>query len=146
MKRLCIFTAVLLAVALAGVSLWHLLTPGTPTPSDLYHRYEHQAGVRVGYIEDYRFDDSTFVDVVTVEALDSAGWHWMEQEFALHEHANPEAPAAGSGPESVTLWQCDDGQNIAFCSWADSALCLVQPRSEREFEHIIIYHLQKIRQ
>lgn len=152
MKRLWTFTAVLLAAALVGVTLWHLLPHGAPEPSDLYRRYEHQPGVRVGFIESYRFDDSTHADVVTFEALDSAGWHWMQQEFDLqlefdlqqalcHEGLSPDTSGT-----SVILWQCDDGQNMAFCLPADSALCLVHPASESDIVHIIKYYVEKLKQ
>ncbi len=146
MKRLWIITAGLLAAAIVGITLWHLLPAGTPTPSELYLRYEHQPGVRMGFIEDYRFDDSTFADVVTVEALDSAGWQWMEQEFDLQQHVAQGMAHSGQNGEAITFWQCDDGQNIAFCSWSGRALCFEQPRTESELEHIIIYHLEKLKE
>lgn len=141
MKRLWIITAGLLAVALAGITVWHLLPAGAPEPGELYRRYEHQPGVRVGYIESYRFDDSTLADVVTLEALDSAGWHWMTSEFDLQA---PDAPAGET--VGVDFWQRNDGKTVAFLSWSDKALCLVQPRSDKELEHIVIYHLQKLKQ
>lgn len=146
MKRLWTITAVLLAAVLVGVTLWHLLPHGAPEPSDLYRRYEHQPGVRVGFIESYRFDDSTHADVVTFEALDSAGWQWMQREFDLQQSLYHEGLPPDSSGTSVILWQCDDGQNIAFCLPADSALCLVHPASESDIVHIIKYYIEKMKQ
>ena len=72
MKRLWIVTAVLLVLLLGGITAWRLLPRGGHDVSDLYSECATQQGVRAGFIENYRFDDSTLVDVTTVEALDSA--------------------------------------------------------------------------
>lgn len=146
MKRLWIITAVLLAVALAGITVWHLLPPGAPAPSELFRRYEHQNGVRVGYIEDFRFDDSTLVDVVTLEAIEPDGWRWMEDEFNLSAHQISHDSTEDPGSTRIDFWPCDDGQGIAVLSRSDSALCFVQPRSQQELEHVIMYYLKKMKE
>lgn len=146
MKKLWIVTAGLLVAAIVGITVWHLLPPGAPEPSELFRRYEHQQGVRVGYIEDFRFDDTTLVDVVTIEALDSAGWRWMEKEFDLQAHERPHGSTPTHDDGRIDLWSCDDGQGLAVLSRRDRALCLVQPHSEKELQNIIMYHLKKMKE
>ena len=118
MKRLWIITAVLLAVAIAGITVWHLLPPGAPAPSELFRRYEHQKGVRVGYIED----------------------------FDLRAHQISHDSTEDPGSTRIVFWPCDDGQCIAVLSRSDSALCFVQPRSQQELEHVIMYYLKKMKE
>lgn len=72
-----------LVVLLAGVTVVRMLPHKGLAVSTLYQRYEQQQGVRVGFVKALPLDDSTSVDVTTIEALDSAGWHWMQDEFAI---------------------------------------------------------------
>lgn len=144
MKRLWIITAGLLAVALGAVTVWHLLPAGDPAVSDLYRRYEHQPGVRVGFIEDYRFDDSTLVDVVTVEALDSTGWAWMADEFGFPPLDTRRQQLLARGDDVLQAWPCDNGDDIAFLSRRDSALCIVQTSSDSELDHVFMFYLKKM--
>lgn len=78
-----IIYAVVLAVLLAGVTVVRLLPHKGLEVSSLYQRFEHQPGVRVGFVKALPLDDSTAVDVTTIEALDTAGWRWMQDEFAI---------------------------------------------------------------
>ncbi|MBR6131453.1 MAG: hypothetical protein IKQ20_06305 [Bacteroidales bacterium] len=54
--------------------------------SEVYPRYEHRDDLKVGFVKDYRIDDSTTVDVTTLTAKDSAGW-----EALLREMNKPES-------------------------------------------------------
>lgn len=90
MKRIWIILTVLAAVlvAITTIKLW---PSGGPEPDSLYLRYEHQEGVRVGFVKDFRIDDSTFVDVTTFEAMDSAGWEWMKATLSLPERQSEDS-------------------------------------------------------
>ena len=90
MKRnIALFILALLLLA-GGVVAWRLV-PRAPGVSDLYSRYEHQPGVRVGFVAELAIDDSTHCDVTTFEALTDSGWAWMMDEFGLEDFALPEA-------------------------------------------------------
>lgn len=96
MKRNQIIFIVVLLLLLGGVTAWRLL-PRAPGVGDLYSRYEHQPGVRVGFVHDFAVDDSTQIDVTTFEALTDSGWTWMVQEFGLQKEEIPETDADESG-------------------------------------------------
>lgn len=81
---------------LGGVAAWKLL-PRAPGVGDLYSRYEHQPGVRVGFVSDFAVDDSTLCDVTTVEALTEEGWEWMKEEFGLDDSTLPATTEEESG-------------------------------------------------
>ena len=53
--------------------------------SEVYHRYEHRDDLKVGFVKDYRIDDSTTVDVTTLTAKDSAGWEALLREMNVSD-------------------------------------------------------------
>ena len=53
--------------------------------SEVYHRYEHRDDLKVGFVKDYRIDDSTTVDVTTLTAKDSASWENLLREMNYPE-------------------------------------------------------------
>ncbi len=136
MKRIVIITLALLAMALGGITLWRLTGPHGV--GDLYRQYADQPGVRVGYIKDYPFDECVKIDVTTVEALDSAGWAWMLDEFNLPTTNHPQ-PATNS----ITTLQLDDGRFLFFSS-SEQKLCLVDARTDRQYDAVLRHHLKTL--
>ena len=45
--------------------------------SEVYKQYAGRPDLKVGFVKDYRIDDSITVDVTTITAKDSAGWRWL---------------------------------------------------------------------
>lgn len=132
MKRLLKTTLILLAIVLGVLAVWRLTGPHGV--SDLYHRYANQPGVRVGYIEDFPFDDSTAVDVTTVEALDSTGWAWMLDEFDMEDLASS---------NTIVTRQRSDGRFI-FLSYRERKLCFVDARTDRQYDAVLRHHLETL--
>ena len=122
MKRLWIITAALLAVALVGITAWHFWPTGDLNVSALYRQYEHQPGVRVGFVEGFAFNDSVRVDVPDER---------RQQLLA-------------QGEDIMQSWPLDDGKSIAFLSRQQQALCIVQTCDDRQFEAVFMYHLEKL--
>ena len=134
MKRIVVITLALLALAIGGITAWRLTGPHGV--SDLYRRYADQPGVRVGYIQDYPFDDSVTVDVTTVEALDSEGWTWMLDEFGIDT-------IQSTANAIVTLQRPD--RRFLFLDGSERKLCLVDARSDRQFNAVLRHHLEKLK-
>ena len=148
MKRLWIFTAALLAIALVGITVWRFWPASDPDVSALYRQYEHQPGVRVGFIEDFPFGDSVRVDVVTIEALDSTGWNWMEREFAftpLDERRQQLLAQVEDVMQSWLLPTDTTDRTVLFLSYRQKALCIVATNDQRQFEAVFMYHLEKLK-
>ena len=135
MKRLWIITLSVLALVIAAISVWWGCS--RPRAGELYSQYKEQPGVRVGYVKDFRFDDSTTVDVTTVEALDDDGWAWMQGEFGLDAIAD-------SCREGVLSMQRPDDGRFLFLDYGSRAICLVDIDSDDEYSSILMYHLQKL--
>ena len=75
--------------------------------SEVYHRYEHRDDLKVGFVKDYRIDDSTTVDVTTLTAKYSAGWEALLREMNVSdliiEICNK---AAKKGNYTVAFYNC----------------------------------------
>ena len=75
--------------------------------SDVYRRYEHRDDLKVGYIKDYRIDDSTVVDVTTLTARDSASWEALLKEMNVNNIIlAKERKAAREGRATVIEYFC----------------------------------------
>ena len=138
MKRLWIITLTILVVMLGAVTVWRLW-PAKPPTDSLYGIYSQRTDVRVGLVRDFVLDDSLKVDVVTIEAHDSAGWSWMQQEFGIQEPADEPIDA----DRRLLAWQDHDNRYI-FCMPGKRALCIIEPADGRQLKAIVNYHLNLI--
>ena len=75
-----IFLAIVL-VALA-VRLWPRTVPFDQC-SDVYKRYAAVDGVVATFIKDYKVNDTVFVDVTLLEAIDSVSWTTLKKDFEV---------------------------------------------------------------
>lgn len=146
MKRLWIVTAVLLVLLLGGITAWRLLPRGGHDVSDLYSECATQQGVRAGFIENYRFDDSTLVDVTTVEALDSLGWAWMQRRFDLPEPDSSRAAKLASGDDVLFTAPFADDRQYLFLSYSTRSLCVVSVDNDSQLKSVVRYHIQLLKQ
>ena len=53
--------------------------------SEAYRHYSQNPGLDVAFVEGFRLDDSTTVDITLLIAKDSAAFAWLIQEFNLAE-------------------------------------------------------------
>ena len=51
--------------------------------SDVYKRYAKMDGVDATFIKDYKVNDTVFVDVTLLEAIDSTGWDILKTDFKV---------------------------------------------------------------
>ncbi len=145
MKRNQIIFLVVLLLLVGGVVAWRLL-PRVSDVSALYSRYEHQQGVRVGFVADFEVDDSTLVDVTTLEALTDSGWAWMLDELGLEDCALPESNEDSSGflfrrvvkgqPSEVAEADCKK-VDILLVSTIDRAAGVYHVESQREEDCVL---------
>ena len=78
--------------------------------SEVYHRYEHRDDLKVGFVKDYRVDDSTTVDVTTLTAKDSAGWEALLREMNIPKsQIDILRKSYNKGNQSVNHYYCVKG-------------------------------------
>jgi len=56
--------------------------------SDAYLRYAPNPNLNVAFVEGFRLDDSTTVDVTVITAKDSTTWAWLIEEFNISSMHN----------------------------------------------------------
>ncbi|MBO7489442.1 MAG: hypothetical protein J6T88_04100 [Bacteroidales bacterium] len=84
MKKVITFTLALIALTLLSISVL-LTTKRYSAVSEVYHHYKGHDDLCVGFVKDYRIDDSTTVDVTTLTAKDSASWENLMREMNVNE-------------------------------------------------------------
>ena len=78
--------------------------------SEVYHRYEHRDDLKVGFVKDYRIDDSTTVDVTTLTAKDSASWEALLREMNIPKsQIDILRKSYNKGNQSVNHYYCVKG-------------------------------------
>ena len=93
--------AVLTASAVMVVQRWHRLFPSNEV-SEVYKRYAEVEGVRASFVKDFWLNDSVAVDVVLLEATDSAGWVRMQKGLGIVPRP-PEVEAV-SDTNAIDTW------------------------------------------
>ena len=83
MLKRWIITLVVVAVAIVGAVAWVVWPRTVPLAecSDIYRRYADTPGVNAAYIKDYRVNDTMTVCATVLEAVDSASWEDMQNDF-----------------------------------------------------------------
>ena len=140
MKRLWIITLAALVVILGAITAWRL-RPASPPADSLYGRYSQRSDVRVGLLHDFALGDSLKVDVVTIEAHDSAGWRWMQDEFDIYESSD----RTTDNRRRLLAWAADSGRYI-FCLPERMSLCIVEAADSVQLRAITQYHIQLLKQ
>ncbi len=70
----------LIVLGTLTVKLWPRTVPFDQC-SDLYKQYVAVEGINATYIKDYKVNDTVFVDVTLLEAIDSTGWEILKRDF-----------------------------------------------------------------
>ena len=81
--RLCL-GAIACILAVAAVKYHPLVLHGSET-SEVYRRYAQRDDLKVGFVKDYRINDTLAVDVTTITANDSASWEALLREMNINE-------------------------------------------------------------
>ncbi len=104
MKRSWLITILFCLLLLGGGGAVLLLPQVVPFSqcSDLYKQYVAVEGINATYIKDYKVNDTVFVDVTLLEAIDSTGWDILKKDFEV----------ASLPPELQQI--VDNGEDLVF--------------------------------
>lgn len=91
----------LIVLGTLTVKLWPRTVPFDQC-SVAYQTYAGHPGIRAAFIKDYRINDTVFVDVTLLEAIDSTGWDILKKDFEV----------ASLPPELQQL--VDNGEDLVF--------------------------------
>lgn len=85
MKKTWLFTVFICLLIIAGggaVVLWPRTIPFDKC-SESYKIYANNPSVEASFIKDFRINDTVFVDVTLLKAVDSIGWDTLWHDFCL---------------------------------------------------------------
>ena len=78
--------------------------------SEVYRRYAQRDDLKVGFVKDYRINDTLAVDVTTITANDSASWEALLREMNKSEYIiNQMRKAVEKGRYSLSEYYCEIG-------------------------------------
>ena len=97
-------TGILLAVSVPLAVLLRVVPRTVPYEqcSEVYKKYAEVEGVRASFVKDFWLNDSVAVDVVLLEATDSAGWVRMQKGLGIVPRP-PEVEAV-SDTNAIDTW------------------------------------------
>ena len=101
----------IIAFCLALLTVYVIHNSGRIFPSgevgEVYRRYCNRDDIRVEFFKDFRIDDSTTVDVITLTAKDSASWEALLREMNIKEGTiRKQTEAVKSGKTALTEYYC----------------------------------------
>ena len=116
----------IIAFCLALLTVYVIHNSGRIFPSgevgEVYRRYCNRDDIRVEFFKDFRIDDSTTVDVITLTAKDSASWEALLREMNIKEGTiRKQTEAVKSGKTALTEYYCMNNHpeqriNVKECS------------------------------
>ena len=79
------WVGIALLIELAAITLWKRWYWFFPSHevSEVYTKYADTEGLNVTFLKNYRINDSVFVDVTLIEAVDSTAWNLIKEDFRI---------------------------------------------------------------
>ena len=161
MRRHWIIAFGLLLLVLGSIAVWRFC----PRPVDraeldpLYLRYEHAPGMATGFVKDFRVNDSVAVDVTTLQALDTAAWNRLMDDFGFPEELIRFFESGrGTATQAYTQAIVDitdtrkrpseysENCRLLIVKASDMTFVVYNNHSVTELSQITAYHLKKIKQ
>lgn len=142
MKRWIVIVVGLATAALGGAALWNICSHRVVKSqlSEVYNRYKDRSDLRVAFVKEYRVDDSTFVDVTTLTAKDSASWEALQREMNRSEDAIEHSRnRIKEGHYILTDYYCEIGHPEHRIAYKEGECCLVYINHKEKT--IYIFHI-----
>lgn len=138
----------------AVVLLWHRTVP-LQECSEIYQKYAGVENVKASFIKDYKVNDTVFVDVTLLEAIDSVGWNMVQHEFPIPKLEPPLKQVIEqkkdlvisklverdnySNPASPTSLDCE----IMTFSYGSQIICIFHIKNLEERRAVLYHNLDK---
>ncbi len=123
---LAIVEAVILCLALQ----WKYIFPSKEV-SELYTHYENVDGVAASFIKDYKVNDTVFVDVTLLEAIDSMGWATLKKDFEI------------PNPSPDFQQRIDSGKDLIYTKKAPKSTITDTSQNSYPNDWLAISHLKR---
>lgn len=147
-KRFWIWMGVILLFEIAAFTLWKRWYWFFPSHevSELYSKYEGTEGVNASYVKDYRINDTVFVNVTLIEALDPAHWETLKEEFKIDSlsQTDDNTVAFWFAPRNHYNEPMDAellNNDIVAVDYYKHAIAVFELQSEKQIEAIFAYQI-----
>jgi len=136
---LVLVEAVIFCVALQ----WKYLFPSKKV-SDLYARYENVEGLEVSFINDYKVNDTVFIDVTLLEAKTDSAWLIVRHDFNIE--VPPQEMIDFLGHDFVEIWAAPKrdyslpmdsvllNNDILAVSWSDRRISIFSVKNMQQMQ------------
>ena len=142
MKRSWLITILVCLLILGGGAVL-LLPQVVPFDqcSDVYKRYAKMDGVDATFIKDYKVNDTVFVDVTLLEAIDSTGWDILKKDFEVPNLPLELQQLVDSGKDLVFTKMISEpaASHLLAISYLTKTLTVFHIENDAE-KHAVKYH------
>lgn len=109
--------------------------------SDLYKQYVAVEGINATYIKDYKVNDTVFVDVTLLEAIDSTGWDILKKDFEVPNLPLELQQLVDNGEELVFTKMISEpaASHLLAISYLTKTLTVFHIENDAE-KHAVKYH------
>lgn len=143
MKRSWLITILFCLLLLGGGGAVLLLPQVVPFSqcSDVYKRYAKMDGVDATFIKDYKVNDTVFVDVTLLEAIDSTGWDILKKDFEVPNLPLELQQLVDSGKDLVFTKMISEpaASHLLAISYLTKTLTVFHIENDAE-KHAVKYH------
>lgn len=145
---------ILICILLLGGGAIVLLWPRTvpfEQCSEIYQKYANVEDIKVSFIKDFKVNDTVFVDVTLLEAIDSTGWDILQHEFAIPALEPPLKQVVEQKKDLVISKLVEKGDyhkpaspssldcEIMAFSYGSQTICIFHIKNLEE-RHAVLYH------
>lgn len=119
---------------------WRYIFPSHEV-SEIYTRYENTDGIDASFIKDFRVNDSVFIDVTLLEAIDSTGWDILKKDFEVPNLPLELQQLVDSGKDLVFTKMISEpaASHLLAISYLTKTLTVFHIENDAE-KHAVKYH------
>lgn len=120
----------LIVLGTLTVKLWPRTVPFDQC-SEIYQKYASMENVKASFIKDYKVNDTVFVDVTLLEAIDSMGWATLKKDFEI------------PNPSPDFQQRIDSGKDLIYTKKAPKSTITDTSQNSYPNDWLAISHLKR---
>lgn len=135
---------ILICILLLGwggiVLLWPRTVPFEQC-SEIYQKYANEEDIKASFIKDFKVNDTVFVDVTLLEAIDSTGWDILKKDFEVPNLPLELQQLVDSGKDLVFTKMISEpaASHLLAISYLTKTLTVFHIENDAE-KHAVKYH------
>lgn len=109
--------------------------------SEIYQKYANEEDIKASFIKDFKVNDTVFVDVTLLEAIDSTGWDILKKDFEVPNLPLELQQLVDSGKDLVFTKMISEpaASHLLAISYLTKTLTVFHLENDAE-KHAVKYH------